>query len=267
MRQRLPSSSLTSLWSTLADDPELVGLSLVISPSRWTRTTTRAEGDDIHERSYGNAGDPRGSGDPVRGLAAFDSLSAVPQVDPSQARPEATLDQHGTPVVRLELTGQDDTPAWRAIYNEIAAKDDCPAEIDGPQGAAVLLVYLTDISTDAAISSVLDRAGFEHLHKVNTCIFLRAARSTHFTRLEGSPRETPSERHAGHRLESSRVVASRAGGSRRSRPVPFCRPTRSYPIGGIHSDSEVTRMSRRVGTIVTRHRGKPHGREISSRCG
>jgi hypothetical protein len=109
----------------------------------------------------------------VRGLAAFDSLSAVPQVDPLQARPEPTLDQHGTPVVRLQLTGQDDTPAWRAIYNEMAAKDDCPAEIDGPEGAPVLLVYLTDTSTDAAISSVLDRASFEHLHKVNTCIFLR----------------------------------------------------------------------------------------------
>jgi hypothetical protein len=97
----------------------------------------------------------------------------VPQVDPLQARPEPTLDQQGTPVVRLQLTGQDDTPAWRAIYNEMAAKDDCPAEIDGPEGAPVLLVYLTDTSTDAAISSVLDRASFEHLHKVNTCIFLR----------------------------------------------------------------------------------------------
>ena len=95
------------------------------------------------------------------------------RLTPSQARPEATLDQHGTPVVRLELTGQDDTPAWRAIYNEIAAKDDCPAEIDRPEGAAVLLVYLADTSTDAAISSVLDRASFEHLHKVNTCIFPR----------------------------------------------------------------------------------------------
>jgi len=90
-----------------------------------------------------------------------------------QARPEPTLDQQGTPVVRLQLTGQDDTPAWRAIYNEMAAKDDCPAEIDGPEGAPVLLVYLTDTSTDAAISSVLDRASFEHLHKLNTCILLR----------------------------------------------------------------------------------------------
>jgi hypothetical protein len=54
----------------------------------------------------------------------------VPQVYPWQARPAATLDQHGTPVVRLQLTGQDDTPAWRAIYDEIAVKDDCPAEID-----------------------------------------------------------------------------------------------------------------------------------------
>ena len=54
-----------------------------------------------------------------------------------------------------------------------SAKDDCPPEIDGPEGAAVLLVFLTDTSTDAATSSVLDRASFEHLHRVNTCIFLR----------------------------------------------------------------------------------------------
>ena len=112
-------------------------------------------------------------GDPVRGSAAFDILSAVPQVDPLQPRPEAALNEHGTPVVRLQLTGQDDTPVGRAIYNEIAAKDDCPAAIEGPDGAPVLLVYLTDTSTDAAISSVLDQATFEHLHKVNTCIFLR----------------------------------------------------------------------------------------------
>ena len=118
-------------------------------------------------------GIPEAHADPVRGFAAFDSLSAVPQVDSLQARPEATLDEHGTPVVRVQLTGQDDTPAWRAIYNEIAAKNDCPAEIDGPEGAPVLLVYLTDTSTDAAISSVLDRASFEHLHRVNSCIFLR----------------------------------------------------------------------------------------------
>ena len=55
-----------------------------------------------------------------------------------------------TRVVRLQLTGQADNPAWRAIHNELAAQDDCPAEIDGPQGAPVLLVYLTDTSTDAA---------------------------------------------------------------------------------------------------------------------
>jgi hypothetical protein len=122
----------------------------------------------------------------------------VPQVYPLQARPAATLDQHGTPVVRLQLTGQDDTPAWRAIYNEIAAKDDCPAEIDGPDGAPVLLVYLTDTSTDAVISSVLDRASFEHLHRVNTCIFLR-------------PPETPtscaSKDHIGrHQLKDMRDI-------------------------------------------------------------
>jgi hypothetical protein len=87
----------------------------------------------------------------VRGFAAFDSLSAVPQVDSLQARPEATLDEHGTPVVRVQLTGQDDTPAWRAIYNEIAAKDDCPAEIDGPEGAPVLLVYLTGPASNTFI--------------------------------------------------------------------------------------------------------------------
>ena len=97
----------------------------------------------------------------------------MPQVDPLQPRPETALAENGTPAVRLQLTGRDDSPAWRAIYNEIAAKDDCPAEIDGPEGAPVLLVYLTDTSTDAAISSVLDRASFEHLHKVNTSIFLR----------------------------------------------------------------------------------------------
>ena len=59
------------------------------------------------------------------------------------------LCENGTPAVRLQLTGQDDTPAWRAIYNEHAAKDDFPAEIDGPHGAPVLLVYLTDTSSDA----------------------------------------------------------------------------------------------------------------------
>ena len=32
MCQRLLFSSLTSLWSTLADDPELAGMSPVISP-------------------------------------------------------------------------------------------------------------------------------------------------------------------------------------------------------------------------------------------
>jgi hypothetical protein len=172
MRQR-PPSSLMSARSNLADDPELVGLcrDLPVAVGENNENELKIEG--IHGPGDGNAGGSRGTGDPVRGLAAFDSLSAVPQVNPLQARPEATLDQHGTPVVRLQLTGQDDTPAWRAIYNETAAKDDCPAEIDGPEGAPVLLVYLTDTSTDAAISSVLDRASFEHLHKVNTCIFLR----------------------------------------------------------------------------------------------
>jgi hypothetical protein len=97
----------------------------------------------------------------------------VPQIDPLQPRPEAALDANGTPLVRLELTGRGDTPVWRAIYNEIAAKDDCPAEIGGPEAMPVLLVYLTDTSTDAAISSALDGASCEHLHKVNTCIFLR----------------------------------------------------------------------------------------------
>ena len=88
----------------------------------------------------------------MRCRSAFDTLSAVPQVDPVQPRPEAALAENGTPVVRLQLTGQDDTPAWRAIYKELAANDDCPAEIDGPQGAPILLVYLTDTSTDGAIS-------------------------------------------------------------------------------------------------------------------
>jgi hypothetical protein len=97
----------------------------------------------------------------------------VPQVDPLQPRPETALAENGTPAVRLQLTGRDDSPAWRAIYNEIAAKDDCPAEIDGPEGAPVLLVYLTDTSTDAAVSSALDRATYEVLDTVNTRIFLR----------------------------------------------------------------------------------------------
>jgi hypothetical protein len=97
----------------------------------------------------------------------------VPQVDPLQPRPETAFAENGTPAVRLQLTGRDDSPAWRAIYNEIAAKDDCPAEIDGPEGAPVLLVCLTDTSTDAAVSSALDRATYELLDTVNTRIFLR----------------------------------------------------------------------------------------------
>ena len=97
----------------------------------------------------------------------------MPQVDPLQPRPQAALAENGTPVVRVQLTGRDDTPAWRDIYSEIAAEDGCPAEIDGPQGAPVLLVYLTDASTDAAVSCALDRATFELVDKVNTGIFLR----------------------------------------------------------------------------------------------
>jgi hypothetical protein len=159
--------------SNLADDPELIGLSRDPPVAADENNEDELKIEGIHGPGDGGAGGSRGTGDPVWGLAAFDSLSAVPQVDPLQARPEATVDEHGTPVVRLRLTGQDDTPVWRAINNEIAAKDDCPAEIDGPEGAPVLLVYLTDTSTDAAISSVLDRASFEHLHKVNTSIFLR----------------------------------------------------------------------------------------------
>jgi hypothetical protein len=87
------------------------------------------------------------------------------------------LCENGTPVVPLQLTGQDDTPAWRAIYNELAAKDDCPAEIDGPHGAPVLLVYLTDTSTDAAISCALDRASSEYLDQANNSDFLRPPES------------------------------------------------------------------------------------------
>ena len=198
MRQRLPSSSLTSLWSSLADDPELVGLSRDPPVAVDENNEDELNLEGIHGPGDGSAGSSRGTGDPVRGFAAFDSLSAVPQVDSLQARPEATLDEHGTPVVRVQLTGQDDTPAWRAIYNEIAAKDDCPAEIDGPEGAPVLLVYLTDTSTDAAISSVLDRASFEHLHRVNTCIFLRPPEA---------PTSRASKDHIGrHQLKDMRDI-------------------------------------------------------------
>ena len=109
--------------------------------------------------------------------SAFGTLSAVPQLDPLQPRPEAGLCENGTPVVRLQLTRQDDTPAWRAIYNELAAEDDCPAEIGGPEGAPVLLVYLTDTSSDAAISGVLDRASSEHLDKASNSDFLRPPES------------------------------------------------------------------------------------------
>ena len=97
----------------------------------------------------------------------------MPQVDPLQPRPQAALAENGTLVVRLQLTGRNDTPAWRGIYNEIAAKDDCPAEIDGPEGGPIFLVYLTDTSTDAAVSSTLDQAAFELVDKVNSCILLR----------------------------------------------------------------------------------------------
>jgi hypothetical protein len=97
----------------------------------------------------------------------------VPQVDPLQPRPQAALAENGTAVVRIQLTGRDDRPAWRGIYNEIAAEDGCLAEIVGPQGSPVLLVYLTDTSTDAAVSCALDRAIFELVDRVNTGIFLR----------------------------------------------------------------------------------------------
>jgi hypothetical protein len=95
----------------------------------------------------------------------------MPKVDPSQEMPEVKGGE-GAPTVHIRLTGQGDSPDWRAIYHEVVATNGCPAEIYGPQGTPSLTVHLTDTSTDVAIRSVLDRASDAHLYMANTNAFL-----------------------------------------------------------------------------------------------